>query len=125
MCKVKYGEKDLQLLRDAIEDLYYFEFVIGEFFIAMRFIKLNTLHYKLFACLVILYSFLGPSAELFQINFLDLGEARQFVGPTADNLSSLEKSYHTAKKLSCGFGHFIALIKSKIILQWQFLYIYL
>ena len=30
LCKVKYNEKDLQLLRDAIEDLYYFEFVIGE-----------------------------------------------------------------------------------------------
>ena len=30
LCKVKYTERDLQLLRDAIEDLYYFEFVIGK-----------------------------------------------------------------------------------------------
>jgi len=30
LCRVKFSEDDLQLLRDAIEDLYYFEFVIGE-----------------------------------------------------------------------------------------------
>lgn len=29
LCKVTFKENDLQLLRDAIEDLYYFEFVIG------------------------------------------------------------------------------------------------
>ena len=31
LCKVKYLDNDLELLRNAIEDLYYFEFVIGEF----------------------------------------------------------------------------------------------
>ena len=30
LCKVKFSENDLRLLRDAIEDLYYFEFVIGK-----------------------------------------------------------------------------------------------
>ncbi|KAJ8311280.1 hypothetical protein KUTeg_011165 [Tegillarca granosa] len=30
LCKVKFTENDLQLLRDAIEDLYYFEFVIDD-----------------------------------------------------------------------------------------------
>jgi hypothetical protein len=30
LCKVQFTEQDLQLLRDAIEDLYYFEFVIGK-----------------------------------------------------------------------------------------------
>lgn len=30
LCKVTFKENDLQLLRDAIEDLYYFEFVIDE-----------------------------------------------------------------------------------------------
>ncbi|CAG2191539.1 TM9SF1 [Mytilus edulis] len=30
LCKVTFTEQDLQLLRDAIEDLYYFEFVIDE-----------------------------------------------------------------------------------------------
>ncbi|XP_025091367.1 transmembrane 9 superfamily member 1-like [Pomacea canaliculata] len=30
LCKVKYSEKDLELLRTAIEDLYYFEFVIDD-----------------------------------------------------------------------------------------------
>lgn len=30
LCKVKFSENDLRLLRDAIEDLYYFEFVIDE-----------------------------------------------------------------------------------------------
>ena len=30
LCKVQFTEQDLQLLRDAIEDLYYFEFVIDE-----------------------------------------------------------------------------------------------
>ncbi|XP_060573634.1 transmembrane 9 superfamily member 1-like [Ruditapes philippinarum] len=30
LCKVKFTEADLQLLRDAIEDLYYFEFVIDD-----------------------------------------------------------------------------------------------
>ena len=29
LCMVKYYEKDLELLKNAIEDLYYFEFVIG------------------------------------------------------------------------------------------------
>lgn len=30
LCKVKYLDHDLELLRNAIEDLYYFEFVIGQ-----------------------------------------------------------------------------------------------
>ena len=30
LCKVKYLDNDLELLRNAIEDLYYFEFVIGK-----------------------------------------------------------------------------------------------
>ncbi|KAL3887903.1 hypothetical protein ACJMK2_000290 [Sinanodonta woodiana] len=30
LCKVKYNDEDLQLLRDAIEDLYYFEFVLDD-----------------------------------------------------------------------------------------------
>ncbi|KAL5014817.1 hypothetical protein ScPMuIL_009087 [Solemya velum] len=30
LCKVSFSETDLQLLRDAIEDLYYFEFVVDE-----------------------------------------------------------------------------------------------
>ncbi|XP_069106868.1 transmembrane 9 superfamily member 1-like [Argopecten irradians] len=30
LCKVAYSEDELQLLRDAIEDMYYFEFVIDE-----------------------------------------------------------------------------------------------
>jgi len=31
LCKYKLNERDLAKLRDAIEDLYYFEFVIGKF----------------------------------------------------------------------------------------------
>jgi len=31
LCKYTLKEKDLSKLRDAIEDLYYFEFVIGKF----------------------------------------------------------------------------------------------
>ncbi len=30
VCKVTLKEKDLSAFRDAIEDLYFFEFVIGE-----------------------------------------------------------------------------------------------
>ena len=30
LCKVTYNEADLELLRSAIEDLYYFEFVVGK-----------------------------------------------------------------------------------------------
>ena len=31
LCKVKLNEKDLTTFRDAIEDLYYFEFVLGKY----------------------------------------------------------------------------------------------
>ena len=30
LCKVQLKEIDITTLRDAVEDLYYFEFVIGE-----------------------------------------------------------------------------------------------
>ena len=32
LCTVKLSEKDLQAIKDAIEDLYYFEFVLGRYF---------------------------------------------------------------------------------------------
>jgi len=30
LCRVKFSMNDVQLLHDAIEDLYYFEFVLGK-----------------------------------------------------------------------------------------------
>jgi hypothetical protein len=31
LCKTKLSDKDLNTMREAIEDLYYFEFVVGKF----------------------------------------------------------------------------------------------
>lgn len=30
LCEKKYGAEDLEEIKEAIEDLYYFEFVIGK-----------------------------------------------------------------------------------------------
>ena len=36
LCKTKLKEAELQKLQDAIEDLYYFEFVIGRAFVCLQ-----------------------------------------------------------------------------------------
>ena len=32
LCKVELGEKDINHLKHAIEELYYYEFIVGKFF---------------------------------------------------------------------------------------------
>ena len=91
LCNVELNEKDLEKLKMAIEDLYYFEFVVGiELNVDAFFIFLH-LHLHLHVCLIVCFLlFLSHSLLIVCLILRRLADARIYWSTRRGKYSSAQ-----------------------------------